>query len=82
VRVFIRDGELSLSPIKADDGWDDEKTRERSRARSQDAMASWGQLPHFGQLSAPSNPNHNDNDSAFELLLLTISCIGNTLLLT
>jgi hypothetical protein len=45
-------------------------------------MASWGQLPHFGQLSAPSNPNHNDNDSAFELLLLTISCIGNTLLLT
>jgi hypothetical protein len=45
-------------------------------------MASWGQLPHFGQLSAPSNSNHNDNGSAFELLSLTMSCIGNTLLLT
>jgi hypothetical protein len=47
-------------------------------------MASWGQLPHFGQLSAPSNSNHSDDDtdSALKLLSLTISCIGNTLLLT
>jgi hypothetical protein len=47
-------------------------------------MASWGQLPHSGQLSAPSNSNHNDNDndSALKVLSLTISCIGNTLLLT
>jgi hypothetical protein len=66
--------------------WMMEETRERSRARSRDANGIMGPIAPLWPAQRTFNSNHNDNDndndSALELLSLTISCIGNTLLLT